>query len=1013
MKLTTTFILSIVLTLILASSGSAQPAMQWHYPGYLANLGYWHRRIAVEIDNPSDRDFRGETVLFKTGKNEGQLDIAGTDAGALRIVDQDGIELLGRITSADKKIITEGPVPENSTVLLPVTVKPGQKTTIFIYTDNPAAWPAGSFLEGDPSLSTRRKHSEILIRENPFKIRIQPAEILNLNVKRPESQWTDDLSWKVRIPLKIFNFSPEAASDLPVYIKTGQVFNRLRYMGLDPNLLKMATNESQEFSGFSNSILMENHSAARTEKTVYAYFCSAGAAGNHSIEQHNWFNDKRNLIKQAIGEANETEAGINWRRDIDIVPGRSYMFGALISSKDHRSVVSLTVRVLDKDGKDINVGAGSNNADTTAEWTTVTGIFRAPGNSAKVRMRFAIDSSETIKVKNLIMMEVLEGYSNSIFIEQRGSAKLNELSVWPVNSIRKVFREDLPPGKIPFASIRAARNETEPLQIAVRSPFRYENVRIEVDAPSNSSGQKIGALSASIVGYVPIDYPSNYYERKVPYWYLKYPDENGGSDGWAGYWPDPLLPLKSFTLEPYQTQPIWIEAYIPEGTSGGLYSGKIRLYTGSNLLKEIPWTITVSDFSLPANNSFGALYDYRSGGDMPEPGPQQFRKDITGDSLRNMYISFMADHKVCTGEINPAPKIVYKNGKAEIDFTTYDKAADHYFNVLRNPIAYLPVSTFYLFGWAFPPSEKFGEKPYAGDYPYDKADRRQLRPEYKKAYQQVLKTFWDHLREKGWADHYVLYLSDEPHSDENGKADIVGQMRALCDMIHEVDRKIPVYVSTWWYRPEWKGYIDIWGLGFNGDGDYGHGVTENDLKTIVESGGRIWYTTDGNFCTETPYLALERMLPWFGFRYGAQAYEFWGANWLTFNPFKYGWHNYIYESQSPGEESWKRYPNGDGYIIYPGTPIGLDGLIASIRIKQVREGAEDYEYLEKLKGLIAKADQGKPAVIKAKMVLQKAYGLVNIPCSMGRYSTKILPDPDEIFTIREMVAECIEELGQK
>ena len=47
----------------------------------------------------------------------------------------------------------------------------------------------------------------------------------------------------------------------------------------------------------------------------------------------------------------------------------------------------------------------------------------------------------------------------------------------------------------------------------------------------------------------------------------------------------------------------------------------------------------------------------------------------------------------------------------------------------------------------------------------------------------------------------------------------------------------------------------------------------------------------------------------------------------------------------PGEESWKRYPNGDGYIIYPGKPIGEDGLIGSIRLKQVREGAEDYEYL--------------------------------------------------------------------
>ena len=133
-----------------------------------------------------------------------------------------------------------------------------------------------------------------------------------------------------------------------------------------------------------------------------------------------------------------------------------------------------------------------------------------------------------------------------------------------------------------------------------------------------------------------------------------------------------------------------------------------------------------------------------------------------------------------------------------------------------------------------------------------------------------------------------------------------------------------------------------------------HYVTAEDMQQITRSGGRIWYTTDGNFCTETPYLALERLLPWFGYKYGAEAYEFWGVNWLTYNPYKYGWHSYIFESQAPGEESWKRYPNGDGYVIYPGKPIGEDGLIGSIRLKQVREGAEDYEYLTLLGNLIEK-----------------------------------------------------------
>jgi hypothetical protein len=229
-------------------------------------------------------------------------------------------------------------------------------------------------------------------------------------------------------------------------------------------------------------------------------------------------------------------------------------------------------------------------------------------------------------------------------------------------------------------------------------------------------------------------------------------------------------------------------------------------------------------------------------------------------------------------------------------------------------------------------------------------------------------------------------------------------------MIHEVDASIPIYVSTWWYRPEWKGYIDIWGLGFNGDGDYGHGVTSADMDTITGSGGRIWYTTDGNFCTETPYTALERLLPWFGFRFGAGAYEFWGVNWLTLDPYRYGWHNYIFESQAPGEESWKRYPNGDGYIIYPGKPAGYDGLIASIRLKQVREGAEDYEYFTLLEKLIKASDPGNPDVKTAREAMKKATDFISIPCAMGRYSTKILKSPALLPVIREQIAESIEKL---
>ncbi len=57
------------------------------------------------------------------------------------------------------------------------------------------------------------------------------------------------------------------------------------------------------------------------------------------------------------------------------------------------------------------------------------------------------------------------------------------------------------------------------------------------------------------------------------------------------------------------------------------------------------------------------------------------------------------------------------------------------------------------------------------------------------------------------------------------------------------------------------------------------------------------------------------------------------------------------------------YP-GEGMLVYPGPPAGVSGVVPSIRLKQLREGSEDYEYVEILKGL----GQGDWALQVAKSV---------------------------------------------
>ncbi|HUX97377.1 MAG TPA: DUF4091 domain-containing protein [Bacteroidales bacterium] len=1014
MKKAFCLIIGALYLLQLSSAIGTEKVQKWHYPLYLSNMDYWHNRIPVVVVNTTDNDASGETLILKIGKGKGQLPLEGENASELRVVDSDGTEFLWRITTIEKRIVNEGPIPAGSEFFMPVTVKGGMSETYYVYFDNQAAWPSGSVLE-EQRYAKKNAIGTDLQKENGFHVEINDIQTISLSTIKKNSEWTDDKRWDIRVPVKIFNFGESKPKTLPVYVKMEQIYLRLHNKSIRSAPMYGAWENGSCFR-FENALMFESSIASATEQTIYAYFASREKEDkkNLSEEFNGWCSDKRNLLLKMQGEGEINTSG--WKQDIAIEPGKSYMFGSAVMCNDRANAVSLNIQF--KGGSE-GVSGGQSASDKvsgTDGWKFISGIFTAPAGVSLATMSFNSEGNGTAQCKGILMMEVTEGYSGSMFFDQRDAGKLDNLTAWQANTVVKVFREDLPPDKIPPVRISAARNETEPLQLALRSPGEYRNLRIEVTAPVNSAGHKLDQLSVNIVGYVPIDYPSNYYEKKVPYWHLKYPTEPIGSDGWCGYWPDPLLPVKKFDLKANTTQPIWIEVTIPEGELKGDFTGHVRLFSDDSLIEEIPWTVHVWNFSLPLRNSFGALYDYRSVHRMPETGPALVNKDLKRSDLQNMHLSLMAKHRISSGGINPVPKIDFTNGKVNIDFTEYDKAASYYFDELRNPFAYLPVGIFYLFGWAFPPSEKFNEKPYPGEYPYAEADRSKLRPEYKKTYQDVLKTFWDHLKEKGWADRYILYLADEPHEADNNKGrsnDINIQMKALCDMIHEVDPGIPIYVSTWWYRPEWQGYIDVWGLGFNGEGDYGHYVTTEDMQNITRSGGRIWYTTDGNFCTETPYLALERLLPWFGHKYGAEAYEFWGVNWLTYNPFKYGWHSYIFESQAPGQESWKRYPNGDGYIIYPGNPIGYDGLVSSIRLKQVREGAEDYEYFLLLGELIKSSDPESQQVKDARAALQQATDLVNIPCAMGRYSTKILTSHGEVFRIREQVAESIEELINK
>ena len=847
-------------------------------------------------------------------------------------------------------------------------------------------------------------------------------------------------SWDRRVRVRIFNFAPEAVSKCLVCVDGTMLEARTRGPLRDDALRVVDQGKSVPHRVLGSSVLFAAAVPGETVRTFRIYYREqAGASGPSKTPEAFLLRGDYNLVKNpgfeqgdsrpALWNADDQGAaqhGITfglddprspglgrrcakmhvpatapqgwrgWHQDVPVKPGRTYLMTAWVKCRD---VAGGEVRVhahchtaegkLSKHNAMMGIGPGIQG---TTDWTLMSGLLTMPSDAAVLQLHLTMQERGTLWHDNVVVAEVVRGELAGT--EGRPVAP-DEVKVWPVPAVVKVFEDDPAVPKAGPARVTAARSEQEPFQAAVRSGRAIRGVRVEVQPLLGPGGAKIDDAEISVVGYVPIDYPTNYYQSESPAWYRKFPTQPAACDGWPGRWPDPLLPRSTFDLAANTTQPIWITVSVPKDAPAGDYVGKVRLVAEGAAVAEMPLAVRVWNFSLPDQRHVGAIYDVglTDGGKAWGKPADEVRWDI---------VRFMAKRRLCPDRVPVTPSLRYENGRVIADFAEFDRAAEVYFNQLKLPFSYTPWE-FYLFGWGFPPGPHFGEHPYPGTPPYEGADRSKLRPEFKRAYQACLKAFWDHVGEKGWREKFVLYISDEPF---DAQPQIRAQMKALCAMILEVDPKIPIYSSTWKHVPEWDGSITLWGFGHYGI------VPPEVMAKRLAAGDRIWYTTDGQMCTDTPLCAVERLLPHYCFKYGAAAYEFWSVAWTTYDPFRFGWHAYIYQSDQPGKSYYVRYPNGDGYLLYPGPLVGHPGPVSSVRLEQAREGVEDYEYLYLLKALIAKAKAAGKDTAEAERAIEQANRLVTIPNAGGRYSSKILPAPESLYAAKEAVARAIEKLGR-
>lgn len=476
------------------------------------------------------------------------------------------------------------------------------------------------------------------------------------------------------------------------------------------------------------------------------------------------------------------------------------------------------------------------------------------------------------------------------------------ITVWVVGPLARVRPKDAP-GAVKEARLKAARNETEAFQVVVRAgDGGLKDVNATITDLSGDGGRTISRAQVSL-------FREHYLEVKTPS-----PKSKEG----PGFYPDALIPFPAegakpsakpprFTAVPFVlpaelNQPLWVEVRVPKDAAPGDYAGILTVTAAGVPPATVPVALTVWDFVLPdapsLRTNFGGL------GRRLLTGHSGFKPDTAPyRALERRYAEAMAAHRLCP----PIPP--YLRPKAGPDGTvdTRDSHAG-----LKEWIEALHVTALRV---DLPDGDPAGK------------DREKT--------VKFLQSTWAYLKENGWEKMAYVWVLDEPNDAKSYE-----EVRERAKLVHEAQPGLKVMCTEQPLPqdPAWGtlvGSVDLWVPLW----------ASFDEKSIAErrkAGDDVWsYTSmcQGKAGEDTPFWELDfpllnyRIPAWTTRRYGLGGLLYWT---VVFWPAGDTWANPL---------TYKQF-NGEGALFYPGTDAGLEGPVASMRLKALRDGLEDYEYLQ-------------------------------------------------------------------
>jgi hypothetical protein len=546
--------------------------------------------------------------------------------------------------------------------------------------------------------------------------------------------------------------------------------------------------------------------------------------------------------------------------------------------------------------------------------------------------------------------------------EQHRNGTLSAQSrVWVERSTFKV-RPSAIPENIFEANISAAKNEFEAFQIVVQSSSGIQGISAQASSLAGPNGAIIPASTLRFyrVGLINLSYPS---------------DTQGGT----GRWPDPLIPVIDdldgspragfpFDAAANDARAIWVELLVPSNATTGIYHGQVTLHGTGIEGQVVPVNLRVYGFTLPSTPTLRSYYQLN---DLTVCRGHYDGDPSCGDwgdqkmALIDKYVRFALDHRLTLGNI-------YYQRPNGNDWSEFDR---RYAPLLNGTV----------------PTRLSGAKLTSANY---------MLPMTASS----LASYQTHFVSKGWMDRAFDYTADEP-----GYGSSWDSILPRANLVHANAPQLKTLVTTTINEATAHGLDDdidiiVPIVNFTDEpagGEYA-GNQSSRYDAYRSANGIVWMyqscmshdcngddaVGDGTPYAGYPSLMIDhsalrnRAMEWVAFNFGATGDLYWET---TFAYQEDAWNSQYYFTG-----------NGDGTLFYPGTPARVGGTeqtpVASQRLKMLRDGIEDYEYLAMVSRL------GDPAFARteARKVAPTAYGIgVN---------------PRQLEASRDALARRIEEL---